>query len=70
MMKFEADRMRNLTLTEEVFLPERDVILEERSGRVDRSPSAILGEFTRAALHVNHPYAIPIIGWEHEIANN
>lgn len=69
MMKFEADRMRNLTLTEEVFLPERDVILEERSGRVDRSPSAILGEFTRAALHVNHPYAIPIIGWEHEIAN-
>lgn len=68
MMKFEADRMRNLVLTEEVFLPERDVILEERSGRVDRSPSAILGEFSRAALHVNHPYAIPIIGWEHEIA--
>lgn len=68
MMKFEADRMRNLVLTEDVFLPERDVILEERSGRVDRSPSAILGEFSRAALHVNHPYAIPIIGWEHEIA--
>lgn len=68
MMKFEADRMRNLVLTEDVFLPERDVILEERSGRVDRSPSAILGEFSRAALHVNHPYSIPIIGWEHEIA--
>ncbi len=68
MMKFEADRMRNLVLTEELFLPERDVILEERSGRVDRSPSAILSEFSRAALHVNHPYAIPIIGWEHEIA--
>jgi len=69
MMKYEADRMRNLVLTEDVFLPERDVILEERSGRVDRSPSAILGEFSRAALHVNHPYSIPIIGWEHEIAN-
>ena len=68
MMKFEADRMRNLAVTEEVFLPERDVILEERSGRVDRNPSAILGEFSRAALHVNHPYSIPIIGWEHEIA--
>ena len=68
MMKFEADRMRNLVLTEEVFLPERDVILEERSGRVDRSPSAILSEFSRAALHVNHPYSIPVIGWEHEIA--
>ncbi len=69
MMKYEADRMRNLVLTEDVFLPERDVILEERSGRVDRSPSAILSEFSRAALHVNHPYSIPIIGWEHEIEN-
>lgn len=69
MMKFEADRMQNLVVTEEVFFPERDVILEERSGRVDRSPSAILSEFARAALHVNHPYSIPIIGWEHEIAN-
>lgn len=61
--------MRNLVLTEDVFLPERDVILEERSGRVDRSPAAILSEFSRAALHVHHPYSIPIIGWEHEIAN-
>ena len=69
MMKYEADRMRNLVLTEDVFLPERDVILEERSGRVDRSPAAILSEFSRAALHVHHPYSIPIIGWEHEIAN-
>lgn len=69
MMKYEADRMRNLVLSEDIFLPERDVILEERSGRVDRSPSAILSEFSRAALHMNHPYSIPVIGWEHEIAN-
>ncbi len=67
MMRFEADRMSNLVITEDVFLPERDVVLEERSGRVDRSPSAILSEFSRAALHVNHPYSVPIIGWEHEI---
>ena len=67
MMMFEADRMSNLVITEDVFLPERDVVLEERSGRVDRSPSAILSEFSRAALHVNHPYSVPIIGWEHEI---
>lgn len=68
MMMFEADRMRNLVLNAEVFLPERKVILEERSSRVDQSPSAILGEFSRASLYMNHPYAIPIIGWEHEIA--
>ena len=29
-MAFEADRMANLVLTDEVVLPERDVILEER----------------------------------------
>lgn len=69
MMKYEADRMRNLVVSEEVFLPERDVVLEERSSRVDRSPGAILGEFSRAALHVHHPYSIPIIGWEHEIVD-
>lgn len=67
MMKYEADRMRNLELDESVVDPEREVILEERSGRVDANPSAILSEFTQAALYVHHPYGIPIIGWEHEI---
>lgn len=67
MMKYEADRMRNLVLSEEVIIPEREVILEERSGRVDNSPSSILSEFTQAALYVRHPYGIPVIGWEHEI---
>lgn len=69
MMAYEADRMRNLTLREEVVSPERDVILEERSSRVDSSPSAILSEFSQAALYVHHPYGVPIIGWEHEIVD-
>jgi len=68
MMTYEADRMRNVILSDEVVYPERDVILEERSGRVDSSPGAILSEFTQAALFVHHPYGIPVIGWEHEIA--
>ena len=68
MMTFEADRMRNVILTDEVIYPERDVILEERSGRVDSNPGAILSEFTQAALFVHHPYGVPVIGWEHEIA--
>lgn len=67
MMAYEADRMRNLVLTDEVVDPEREVILEERSGRVDNNPSAILSEFTQAALYVHHPYGIPVIGWAHEI---
>ncbi len=67
-MRHEADRMANLRLTDEVVLPERDVVLEERRARVDNEPSAQLSEMTRARLFINHPYGTPIIGWQHEIA--
>ncbi|WP_043879723.1 M16 family metallopeptidase [Azorhizobium caulinodans] len=66
-MAFEADRMTGLVLTDEVVLPERDVVLEERRMRTDNDPSARLGEAMQAATYVNHPYQHPIIGWEHEI---
>jgi len=68
MMSMEADRMVNLRLTEKEVLTERDVILEERRSRVDNDPSAILAEQMDATLYYSHPYAIPVIGWEHEIA--
>lgn len=67
-MEMEADRMANLRLTEEDVATERDVILEERRTRVDNDPGSILQEQMMAALYVNHPYGIPVIGWEHEIA--
>ncbi len=67
-MRYEADRMENLVLTDENVLPERDVILEERRQRIDSSPHAILGEAMGATLYANHPYGIPIIGWQHEMA--
>lgn len=66
-MKYEADRMANLVLTDQVVLPERDVILEERRSRIDNNPGAKLNEMVMAALYLNHPYRIPLIGWEHEI---
>ncbi len=66
-MELEADRMTNLVLTDEVVATERDVVLEERRSRVDNEPSAILNEQADATLFQNHPYGIPIIGWEHEI---
>src|SRR5690606_20442467 len=68
MMEFEADRMTNLVLTDEVVLPERDVILEERRSRTDSDPAAQLSEAVAATLWMNHPYGLPIIGWDHEIA--
>ncbi len=67
MMQHEADRMTGLVLSDEVVLPERDVILEERRSRVDNSPGSQLSEMVRAALYLNHPYRIPVIGWEHEM---
>lgn len=66
-MEFESDRMTNLVLTDEVVLPEREVILEERRMRTDSDPSAQLSEAVSAALWMNHPYGLPIIGWEHEM---
>ncbi len=67
-MGMEADRMVNLKLTEKEVLTERNVILEERRSRIDNNPSAMLDEQMDAALYLNHPYKIPIIGWEREMA--
>jgi len=66
-MQHEADRMTNLRLTDEVVLPEREVVLEERRSRVDNNPGGKLREMIQASLFLNHPYRIPVIGWEHEI---
>src|SRR5262245_30391519 len=67
MMKLEADRMANLVLTDDVVMPERDVILEERRQRIDNDPGAQLMEMARSALFLNHPYRMPTIGWENEM---
>ncbi|MCP5366997.1 MAG: insulinase family protein [Hyphomicrobiales bacterium] len=67
MMELEADRMTHLALTPEQVEPERLVILEERRMRTDNRPGAILAEHVNAALFLNYPYRIPIIGWAHEI---
>lgn len=67
-MRMEADRMVNLKLAENEVLTERDVILEERRSRVENNPSAVLDEQMNAVLYYSHPYRLPVIGWEHEIA--
>ncbi len=67
MMQMEADRMRNIKLTEEDIVTERDVILEERNQRTDSEPGNLFSEQRIAAQYMNHPYGIPIIGWRHEM---
>lgn len=66
-MAFEADRMTGLQLTDDVVLPERNVILEEQNQRVGNNPRARLTEQIDAALYLNHPYGKPVIGWRHEM---
>lgn len=67
MMELEADRMRNLILSEEDVRVERDVVLEERRMRVDSRPAAIMSERLASALWVTNHYGIPVIGWQEEI---
>ncbi len=67
-MELEADRMRGLTPDPKEALKEREVIMEERRARIENNPQALLGEQMTAALYLNHPYHIPVIGWMHEMA--
>lgn len=67
MMEFEADRMTNLVLTNEMIKSELQVVLEERAQRTDNDPSAQLSETMSSMLFSYSPYGIPIIGWENEI---
>jgi zinc protease len=66
-MSFEADRMTGLQLSNDVVLPERQVILEEQNQRIGNNPRAQLSEQIDAALFLNHPYGRPVIGWRPEI---
>ncbi len=66
-MDYEADRMKNLVLSDEIVAPEREVVKEERRMRTDSDPSDQLSEAVQAALFTQHPYGKPIIGWGHEI---
>lgn len=66
-MEMEADRMKNLVLTESEVTSERQVIIEERRQRIDNQPQAKFQEQLMSALFVNHPYSTPVIGWLHEM---
>lgn len=61
--ELEADRMRNLVLTEEEFTKEIQVVMEERRMRVEDDPQSIAVEQFYAAAHTNSPYRVPTIGW-------
>jgi zinc protease len=61
--KLESDRMRNLTLPEDEFLKEVEVVKEERRLRTEDKPTALTDEQFMATAWMNSPYHNPVIGW-------
>ncbi|UFM65742.1 insulinase family protein [Paracoccus sp. MA] len=66
-MEMEADRMANLRIGEDDWQAERQVVLEERSQRIDSDPGAQFSEERSAVQFYNHPYGRPVIGWRQEM---
>ena len=61
--RLEADRMRNLLLTEQEFRKEIEVVKEERRLRTEDNPVSYLYEAALATAFQTSPYRHPIIGW-------
>ena len=67
MMLLEADRMRNLRITDENFTKEREIVYQERRQEVETKPLAMFMEKLREKLWKNHPYSRPVSGKLDEI---
>lgn len=65
--KLEADRMRNLTLPEDEFLKELEVVKEERLTRTEDNPESLTFERFNAVAYLNSPYHQPVIGWMEDL---
>ena len=61
-LRLEADRMATLRIDSDVFMRERDVVMEERRLRVENQPYGRLSEIITDQAFTVHPYRYPIIG--------
>jgi zinc protease len=68
-LELEADRMRNLTLPEDEFNKEIEVVKEERRMRTDDNPRSLTYEQFNAVAYNSNPYKNPIIGWMNDLDN-
>lgn len=66
-LEMEAERMHLLTLPEDEFVKEIEVIKEERRMRVDDNPNGLAYERFLAQAYTANPYRQPVIGWMHDI---
>jgi len=67
--ELEADRMRNLTLPEDEFQKELQVVIEERRLRTEDKPSALTYEQFMATAFQASAYHNPVIGWMNDLEN-
>lgn len=67
MLSLEADRMRNIRISEDEFKKELQVVKEERRWRTEDNPHALLRERFRATVFMNSPYHHPVIGWMEDL---
>lgn len=65
--KLEADRMQHLSLKEEDFAKEIQVVREERRMRTDDNPQSLTFERFMAAAYLSTPYHNPTIGWPDDL---
>ncbi len=63
----EADRLAHLTFNDDLYTPERHVVIEERRLRTEDSPVSALFELVNATAYTAHPYGWPVIGWMDDI---
>ncbi|MBI1363184.1 MAG: hypothetical protein GC134_04300 [Proteobacteria bacterium] len=68
-MKLEADRMAGLDLSDALFKPERDVVMEERNLRYDSIPQKLFYEQFYRRFYSVSPQGNPTIGWPQDIRN-
>ena len=66
-LEMEADRLASLTLPEDEFVREIEVIKEERRMRTDDRPSGLAYERFKALAYPASGYHIPTIGWMHDL---
>lgn len=66
-LEMEADRLAGLTLPEDEFLREIEVIKEERRMRTDDNPSGLAYERFLALAYPASSYSIPTVGWMHDL---
>ena len=68
-LKLEADRMVNLSFTDEEFWKEIKVVMEERRLRTEDKPHSIVYEQLLANAYNAHPYGRPVIGFMNDLEN-